>query len=316
MTSVSDDAARTVLRACRVTATTVRPLGNAGGFSGARLWRVDTSMGESCLRAWPTGRTTAELFTIHHLMRTACDAGLAFVPRPFAATDLAGRAWDLTEWKPGVADFAKNPTSERIAAACKALAQLHQAWQPAIPAQQPCPAIERRLAAATTWRQRIASGWCPTFVAGDPVTEPAQIAWRRLPTLIDSVPGLVSAFGHPVPVQPCLCDVWHDHVLFRGDTVSGIVDYGSVKVDHVAVDLARLLGDLAGRDDALWAAGLAGYRTVRPLATDDEALARALDRSGVAVGLANWLTWLYHEGRIYADRAAVARRLAWLVSRL
>src|SRR5437763_1299451 len=42
----------------------------------------------------------------------------------------------------------------------------------------------------------------------------------------------------PVPVQPCLCDVWHDHVLYTGDAVTGLIDYGEVKPDHPAVDLA------------------------------------------------------------------------------
>ncbi len=310
MSPVPDETVRSALRALGVAAAEVRPLGNAGGFSGARLWRVAASVGECCLRAWPAGRTVAELRAVHTLMRAACDAGLTFVPRPFAAAHLAGRAWDLTEWKPGVADFARHPSRQRIAAACAAVARLHEIWQPAIPVRRPCPAIERRLAAATAWRQRVAVGWRPMFAAGDPVTEPATAAWRRLPALIDAVPVLLAPFGDPVPVQPCLCDVWHDHVLFTGNAVTGLIDYGSVKLDNVAVDLARLLGDLAGGDEALWAAGLAAYR-----GRGDEALVRALDRTGVAIGLANWLTWLYHDGRSYADRAAVARRLTALLRR-
>ena len=36
-----------------------------------------------------------------------------------------------------------------------------------------------------------------------------------------------------VPLHACLCDIWHDHVLFTVDKLTGLVDYGSVKVDNI-----------------------------------------------------------------------------------
>jgi Ser/Thr protein kinase RdoA (MazF antagonist) len=105
-------------------------------------------------------------------------------------------------------------------------------------------------------------------------------------------------------------------VLFTGDCVTGLVDYGSCKVDHIAVDLARLIGSLAGDDEALWRAGLDAYALHRPLTDAERALARDLDRSGVVVAAANWLRWLYRDRRAYPDRNAVAQRLAGLVDRL
>ena len=62
-------------------------------------------------------------------------------------------------------------------------------------------------------------------------------------------------------MQPCLCDPWHDHVLFTGDQVSGVIDYGSVKEDHIAVDLARLLGSLVEDDENAWSIGLKAYQS-------------------------------------------------------
>jgi homoserine kinase type II len=119
-----------------------------------------------------------------------------------------------------------------------------------------------------------------------------------------------------VPLQPCLGDLWHDHVLFDGDTVTGLIDYGAARLDHVAVDLARLLGSLAGDESNLRAAGLTAYRRVRPLSPDEEALVTVLDRTGTILGAANWLLWLYREGRVFEDREGVARRLAALVERI
>jgi Ser/Thr protein kinase RdoA (MazF antagonist) len=119
-----------------------------------------------------------------------------------------------------------------------------------------------------------------------------------------------------LPIQPCLCDIWHDHILFAGDAIFGIIDYGSVRRDHVAVDLARMLGSLIGDDAAMFAAGLAAYRRVRPLSTEEEDLVRVLDETGTLLGTANWLIWLHHDNRHFEDPKAVARRLGTLVARI
>src|SRR5947209_17508862 len=44
------------------------PLGNHGGFSGARLWRVAGLSGMLCLRAWPEHDSAVRLAWRHRLM--------------------------------------------------------------------------------------------------------------------------------------------------------------------------------------------------------------------------------------------------------
>ena len=53
-------------------------------------------------------------------------------------------------------------------------------------------------------------------------------------------------------------------------------------------------------------------------ATDVESWAKviAVNQTGTFLGAANWLKWLSWEGKSFADRAAVAARLAQLVERL
>jgi len=299
------------------------PLGNHDGFSGASLWRVQAGAMPCCLRAWPPDNPTPDrLRWLHSLMAAARTAGLTFVPHIVPIGDAtflahAGRLWELSEWLPGRADFHRHPAPSRLRAACVALARLHDAWARLSAGRGPCPALTRRCDRAHEWITFVRSGWRPHFADGDPVRPWAEEAWHHLSIWVERVPSLLSTWSdRALSLHPCLCDIWHDHVLFEGDTVSGMIDYGSTRIDHPAADLARLLGSLIGDDAAAWSTGLDAYVSIRPLSLEEQTLARALDRTGVIMGAVNWLIWLYRDGRRFEDRQLVADRLAGLVRRL
>ncbi len=96
-----------------------------------------------------------------------------------------------------------------------------------------------------------------------------------------------------VSVVPCLRDVWHENVLFEGDEVSGLIDFGSLRAENVSADVARLLGSMAEDDRSQWRAGFAAYEQVRSLFEVEAMLAGTFDTSGVLLGWSNWLTWIY-----------------------
>ena len=256
-------------------------LGNHGGFSGADLWRLDTASGTYALKAWPAdGRSPADLAWIHALLAKA--SALPWLPHVVSAkggatfVSMQGRLWELLTWLPGAADFWQAPSAARLTAALTALAKLHQLWQPSEAATAVCPAVVRRIESWQTWTQLVQSGWRPAWTPLDPYAALTEQLWRLIQQRIGDVPRLLSPWlAPPVPVQPCVCDLWHDHVLFTCDTVTGFIDFGSVKVDHVSVDLARLLGSLIGDDDAMWETGLSAYERIRPLAGRARPRARA-----------------------------------------
>lgn len=258
-------------------------------------------------------------------MTWARQSGLHFVPTIFPALNGAsavehrGRLWELTEWLPGRADCHERPTPARLEAACIALAQLHAVWRNISSSAAGYPAVQRRLAFLDEWHALLRSGWHPLAVAAanDPLRPLVECAWRVLPSALEKVPPRLQRWlgGRP-RVQPCLCDLWHDHLLFEGDSLTGLIDYGAVKIDHIAVDLSRMLGSLVGSDATGWQTGLQAYRRFAPLTAEEEELAHVLDETGIVLGLANWLRWLYEEKRPFADRAAVARRITELVDRL
>jgi Ser/Thr protein kinase RdoA (MazF antagonist) len=323
-----DEAAREVLGRYSVLGTGfgLKALANAGGFSGARIWRVEGTAGEFCLRAWPASGPSAErLDALHRWMIIARESGLAFIPTVLTnysgsrTVEMADRLWEVTTWMPGRADFRERPSRARLEAACAALAQLHLAWAGASVGAGPCPGVMRRLDCVRSWSASVQSGWDPTRAAdsGDPIQPWAERACQLVLGRIDEVPRKLAPWiGRPVPLQLCLCDVWHAHILFTGAEVTGLIDFGSVKSDHVAVDLARLLGSLVDDDPEQRLAGLDVYARLRPLSPTEIELFTILDETGTLLGIANWLMWLYRDRRSFANRNEAARRLGELVTRV
>jgi len=301
----------------------IAPLGNHGGFSGARIWHCRVGDETYCLRTWPQGVPGWHVEYIHSLMRKARAAGLDFVPRVLPCGDRTTVFFDglceLTSWQPGEPCSPTSVAEPRVRAACTALARLHLAWSLEWSDVGPCPAIARRREVHEYWTAILSKAWEPPFSAriDDRLADITHRAWRRFLARLAEIPKLLAPWTDRVfDLQACHCDPWHAHILFIGDTVSGIIDYGSVKQDHVAVDLARLLGDCARENQSLWDAGFDAYCRVRPLSLDEQALVPVLDRTGVVLGVANWLKWLYRDGRVFENCEEVARRLTALVERM
>ena len=117
------------------------------------------------------------------------------------------------------------------------------------------------------------------------------------------------------PLQTCHGDLWHDHVLYKGQEISGFIDFGAMRVDSPASDLARLLGSLAKDDRTLWDAGFAAYETVTPLSAAEKDLAETIDHATVLLSGMNWLKWLFLEQRHFEAAERVGQRLDALLER-
>jgi Ser/Thr protein kinase RdoA (MazF antagonist) len=326
-TDPADSLARDVLScyAPEIAHATWTPLGNAGGFSGARIWRGQAQDGRRlCLREWPALRTTEDrLQEIHVAMRQLAE--LPFVPDLVATQDdstivqLDDSFWEISTWMPGTADFHRQPTDARLFAAMRTLASMHELLVPVRPVEAPCPAVKRILRALRGWRDLLQSGWKPDFNLPRPAPIPAlaRRAWKAISADTYSIEfTLVEWEVRVLPVQFCLCDIWHDHILFEGDEVTGVIDYGAVKPDCVAIDLARLLGSMIPDEPERMHRALAIYSAIHAVPSDILRLSTVLDRAGSVVGLTNWLRWLYLEKRTYTEAAGVAKRMEALLKRV
>jgi Ser/Thr protein kinase RdoA (MazF antagonist) len=285
------------------------PLGSGGGFSGAAVWRGDLAGRPAfALKAWPVGYPADRLAAVHRWMREAERTGLvpAVVPTREGGSwvEHAGRVWDVTGWMPGAADFHRDPSDAKLVAACTALAVLHRCWAPAAPTLAPCPGVQRRLA--------LLNGF---ITVGPPSLDPTYE--EALGLLRSHVPAAIDALrpwaDRPVPVFPCLCDVWHDHVYFDGGRVTGFIDFGAMKTDHPAVDLARMLGDLVNGDPDRMRLGLNAYRAAGGPVAIDPRFVSTLDRTGVVCAVIFWLNRL---DSAPADNPQIAGRVTRVIGRM
>ncbi len=287
-----------------------------GGFSGAAVWRGADPAGTPvfALKAWPAGFPARRLREIH--ARVARLSELTFVPRIRATpegdtvVEADGRAWDLTAWAAGAPEHGV-PSAARVGAAAAALVAVHAVWRPAAPALAPCPAVRRRLLVLGDWDATRPDRRPPP---PGPLGEAVRRANALLPPLLPAARAALEPWAaRAVQVQPCVGDVWPEHVLFTGDAVTGLIDFGAARDDHVGADLARLFGGYPGPDSL--PAALADYRAAGGRFAELDAFLTLLADTGTACAAAAWLVRV-RAGEALPDPAAVAGRLHVLLDRL
>jgi Ser/Thr protein kinase RdoA (MazF antagonist) len=310
--------------------TQVEPLEAAGGMSGAQFWRLESPQGPLALRRWPSEHPVPErLRFIHRVLFHAADRGVSIFATPIRTSTgesfvlFDGHLWELAPWMPGVADYQHSPSTRKLSAAMVALAKFHLSVSdfPGAGLQQVAgapPAIGRRMSRLRDLSRR-GTNELAQAVNIDVWPELASSARRFLdaaPDFLSRAIGQLAPLANvTLPIQPCIRDIWHDHVLFTGNEVTAIIDFGAMDIDTPATDVARLLGSLVGDDEVGWRAGLNAYSAVRPLSTDEARAAKALDASSAVLAGCNWLRWISVEGRQFENQTQVIERFRQIVTR-
>jgi homoserine kinase type II len=324
-------------------ATRIEPLGNAGGMSGAKFWRITTSAGALMLRCWPTEHPTSDRLRFIHAVIQHAALAVDFLPVPIKANDggsflsVGGHLWELAPWLPGAANYEIAPSEGKMRAAMTALAQFHHATSDFQPFPENAatlrvaspPALPRRLARLrelNSDRIKILSN----AINDTTWPELAVLAHQFITALPHAVPRAIARLepltNIALPLQPCLRDIWHDHVLFTGNQVTGLVDFGALDIDTPATDIARLLGSLAPtspphfaeghRNASAWQTGLDAYNAIRPLSQNESRAIHAIDAANPILAGCNWITWIYVDRRKFENRQQVLGRFRNIVDRL
>lgn len=278
----------------------------APGFSGAGVVRITSANGVWCLRRWPSGPSRLpedRIRELHRWLAFLKVAGVSTVAVPSIShsgstlVSAHGSHWQLEPWLPGVADFQQRPTDVRLSNAAAELAKLHLASERYSPKDDGAawfssgagvsPAVIERRVKLRQWAASDRLG--ASAMANASQRELAGELQKVLSTLVPRIATELEQFADiQVRLQPCLRDVWHDHILFTGNEVTGIVDLSAARTESVAADLSRLLGSLVGDAGDRWDTALDAYSAVRPLSSDERRLIPVLDRSGVVLSSAYW----------------------------
>jgi homoserine kinase type II len=299
------------------------PLGNAGGLSGASLWRFTSGAGALVARAWPIdGPDERALLQIHAWLDELTPLG--FIPTPARTRDgrtfvqLEDRLWEVAPWMPGSAVRERPWSGARISAGFTALAAVHNRLG-STSTMGPSPGLARRLG-EIEWL--VGGGFAEFERAfsdprhnrfGDLIRE-----WIKLarPVVTAWVPILRRALERPAPLQPCLRDARAEHFLFQNDVVTGLVDFGAMGRDTVAGDLARLLGEAVGADPTARRIAMQAYASIRPLEAAESAAIEAFERANAILGAERWARWVGIEGRVFTDAEAPVRGIRRGIERL
>ena len=298
--------------------TNIEPLGNAGGFSGAQFWKLQTPRGELCLRQWPRSHPSADrLNWIHAILRHAASHGCEFLPTPIqtvsdeSLVEMDAVLFELTPWLPGCSDLASSGCEQKLRAAVQSLAKFHEVTRD-FSSTSNSPGIAQRgtitaklvqgelQQLANAARSSVANPFhaeCDTIV---------QLASPHVESLQQKLRIMVEV---ETTVQPCVRDVWHDHFLFVKDDVTGLIDFGAMQVDTVATDLARLLGSLDRHHVDVWSKGISAYRECRELTDFDVQFIRTFHASNVILSGLNWVRWLLVDRRSFENLTGVRQRL-------
>jgi Ser/Thr protein kinase RdoA (MazF antagonist) len=259
--------------------------------------------------------TASRLSQIHTWLRQA--AHIAFVPQILPTTDgssfaiAADAIWDVTRWMPGTPHGS--PSIADVESACAAVARLHACWPKS--GFGPIPAVLARI--------RVL-GESERFLAGsDFASLPGELAasLQRGCRAVERVAPALERALRPwasvsFPLQPCVGDLRGEHILFSDTTVNGIVDYGAMREDHPAADLARLLADFAGDDAERFVAGLMAYRKAGGILAVPDVLVRELARAGQVCSVIGWLHRLRIKQQSPPNAAAIALRVGQLVAQV
>jgi len=298
-------------------------LGGAGGFSGSSFWKLTCARGDFALHAWPVdGPDAARLDQIHRWLKLCSDFPFLPIPEPTldgrSFVSHAGRFWELTRWMPGRPSPISPLNRVHARLGFAAVARMHRRLE-RLSGIGSSPGIGSRLWELDTFLARSHAEY-EDSLRGQPSGLEADLAARWLALARGQAPAvrrvLATVADRQTPLQPCVRDLRQTHLLFEGDELTGLIDFGAMDVDSVAGDLARLIGDWFPDDRKARTDALQTYESIRPLSTSEHTLLTAFEQANALLIGAHWLRWGFVERRSFEQPNALAEGLRKSLERM
>lgn len=291
------------------------------GFSGARIWRCRFQDKAYALRSWPReGMTSDRLAWIHKQLAHAYGQGCDFLPLPLPLhLPLAiepGSTWqaiqssdsgqtELWEIAPWMEGEPLSPESSLIEQelAIEALARFHESLATSQPvtSQSLTPPSEDN-SVSIQKRTAMFHGLDSSLLLDSLRQVLNQSSIEKLERAISNakqvlMPRLLAWGAKKLPLQPVQIDSRPEHFLLSKEPssdgkVTGLIDFGAMRIDTPAIDLARLVGELSPGNDKKQRHLVERYNDAQSGQRIDFDLVSLLDQSGAVAGIANWGIWM------------------------
>lgn len=280
------------------------------GFSGAKVWRIGSGAAIWALKLWPSvGPNRATLAWIHGVLQFAAARGWRLAPLPLV--DAAGNSvhvgsdgscWDVTPWINGTVLAEGKAMPDHVRSAAMALAAYHLAVRehPDVEASALSPGLKLRLAEVESWQTIDLRGALLQLGRTTSATEEASAVLKHLAEVIPPLlPATAARLTKLTQVElfilPAIRDLWRPHLFYDETQVVGVIDFGALRLEHRATDLARLLGSLCDSRENLWKVGFQSYQHVWPLTSQEVEVYQAFVASQRVLAPLTWAQRLFPE---------------------
>ncbi|MGY8767389.1 MAG: phosphotransferase enzyme family protein [Pirellulales bacterium] len=305
------------------TANQVQQIESEDGFSGSLLWKISRSGADYLLRCWPSETSRDRIEWIHQVQSQVRESGFQFTPQLFQSENqqtlaqVDGRFWELAAWMPGTSISGLDQTEPNLRRMFELLAQFHQH------SAKIAAATLNQTGHSSTVRERIDMIEYFNTISREQFTSAVQqTQWNdfitRAVELLNAyqkhsqqiMRELNSVKDMSFKLQPCLRDARGEHFLFEAGKPSGLIDYGAMRIESVAVDLARLSSTTIRSNANLQQdTAIAHYERIQPLSSDEKLLVSVLLNSSRYLTGMNWIRWVALEKREFGSSNGVIARL-------
>lgn len=277
-------------------------------WSGARFIRWLSDSGPMVLKIWPTDGPD---YSAHRLRHLALQPLQDFEPvLALPVPDKVGhslrilpdgRCAELFHWLDGV-PVGQNPPEESIRQVMTTLARMHRIWASHPGQRQDCSEAVRlrirhlrslesgRLEYAASEARRLRSS---SAEIGEKLQSIIGLARQSLPAGIRTLEPLASL---RLPLQVVLRDTRPNHFLMKDEKLLGVIDFGAIGFDTVAIDLARLSGEWYQLDRSKRDLAYRAYESIRPLGSAELATIEPLITSVAILGGLAWVDIVCRRG--------------------
>lgn len=319
-----------VVREFGIVPIQAEPLGNAGGFSGASIWRITSSLDQRyCLKRWPVSfRDRQRLDWIHRVQIFAAANGCPEIVKPLQTTSAAtvidqhDSFWELTPWIESTTTLQENANDESIESTLTVVAKFHQAtarYHFNFAKSTNATTVVDKLGSLESSLSDIAQRIPANSVY---LTRQEFERFRRQASVVSSqlLSELQRLAANMFPVQPVIRDLRAEHIFMNRHSVEAVIDFGAMQIDSAACDLSRLFSSLEIFDVESLRGLYERYSKVRymgiaPVAQTqlEQDLLVQLVRATPVASVTNWLSWLFLEQREFESPQEIYQRLQKLL---